>query len=89
MPPILTWTPSGRVLLHHRHVLVGRGVEDDRRLGVGDQAVHDRAARDVREVDRQLSLAAAVELPKLQLALDHVQRALGPIDQDEAARSEA
>ena len=64
-------------------------MEDDRRLGVGDQPVHDRAARHVREVDGQLALAATVELPELQLALDHVERALGPVDQDQPARPEA
>ena len=72
-----------RVLLHHRHVLARGRVEDDRGRGRRDQAADHRPARDVGEVDRELAGAAPVQAPELELALDHVERALGAVDEDQ------
>ena len=77
----------GRMLLHHRHVLVGGGVEDHARRLVGDQAAHRLPAGDVGEVHAQLAAALPAQPARLELALDEVERALGAVDQHQPARA--
>ena len=50
--------------------------------------VHRGTARDVGEVDAQLTGPSTLRSPRLQLALQQVERALGAVDQDEASRPE-
>ena len=55
---------------------------------LGDQAVHRGAAGHVGQVDAQLAGPATLAPPRLELALQQVQRALGAIDEDQAARTD-
>ena len=50
------------------------------------QPLHYRPARDVGEVGTQLALAVIATALCLEFALDEVERALGPIDEDQATR---
>ena len=79
----------GGMLLHHRHVLVGGGVEDHARRLVGDQPAHRLPARDVGEVHAQLAAALPAQPARLELPLDEVERALRAVDEHEPARARA
>ena len=84
VPPMFTCTASEGCSSIMRHVLVRRGVEDHARRLVGDQPAHGLAARDVGEVDPQLAAALPAQAARLELPLDEVERALGPVDEHEA-----
>ena len=74
-----------RVLLHQRDVLVGGGVEDHRRLLVGEQLLHPRG---VLAVGQHRGQRAEVVLV-LEVAADLEQVVLGVVDQDQPARLDA
>ena len=77
-----------RVVLHHRDVLVGRGVEDDVRSLEGDEAVDRRPAGHVDQVRAHVTATQTVLVPRLERPLDHVERAFGTIHQHQPARAE-
>jgi hypothetical protein len=74
----------GRVILHQRHVLVGRGVEDDvrtqRRPAELKRPLGDRQRRAARLPALDVSEASA------ELAIDLEERVLRSLHEDDAAR---
>ncbi len=72
-----------RVQLHHRDVLVGRGVEDDVRPVLGEHLAHPLLLLAVGQ-DRDRGADVAI---LLELAQDLEQVVLGVVDQDEPARA--
>ena len=78
-----------RMLLHHRHVLVGGGVEDDVRAPpvAMSRSMAGRLATLARWA-RSSPLPWPRERAHLELALDQVEGALGAVHEDEAARAE-
>ena len=81
----------GRVVLHHRHVLVGGGVEDHDRPVLGEDPFHPVERGDVRQPRDELGAGTTVagRRPRIapaeegEFAFDVVERAFGAIEQDE------
>ena len=86
----------GRVLLHHRHVLVGGGVEDQDRPVLREDPPHRLEGGDVGQARDELGPRSArpdgcpgvARAQEGELAVDVVERALGPVEQDQAGRVE-
>ena len=72
-----------RVRLHHRHVLVRRGVEDDARAVAIEDLAHLLAVADVGDHGHARREVALVR----QLALDLEERRLGLVDEDQPRRA--
>ena len=74
-----------RVVFHHRHVLVGCRVQDDRRRVLGKDGAHPLAVADVGHERND-----AQRRPRLaQLAIDAEERELGALGEQQAGGSEA
>ena len=73
-----------RVQLHHRHVLVGGGVEDDRRAVLGEHLPHPLLLLAVGEHRDGRAHVAVL----LELAHDLEQVVLGVVDQHQPARAD-
>ena len=73
------------VVLHHRHVLVRGGVKDEVRAVRANTSVHPRLVGHVG--DHRDDLDARVAAAQLQV--DEVERALGPLDQQQPCRPSA
>ena len=84
------------MVLHHRDVLVGRGVEDHDAAVLVEDAVHAVQRRDVGEASRRARPARARHAsgPRVapaeegEFAIDVVERAFGAVEQDQPRRVE-
>jgi hypothetical protein len=74
----------GGMLLHHRDVLVGGGVEDDIGLLGRDQTIHRGSTGDIRQVRAEFPETGVAVSFRFQFALHEIERAFAPVHEDQA-----